>query len=178
MKLSRPPKSDLPLMHESEGIVLFYPHVPKRAKEYVSDTLDSRWIGQGPKVDRFEPAFRAKFDLSGPCVAVGAGTDALHLGYLLAGVGRDDEVLTPVFTCAATNIPLLHIGAAVKFIDVDPKTLKTEPGFWADTWIDLPSAVAGRRRDLLSDSGIVEGRTIDLDALLQVQPYALLISVD
>ncbi|KRB51240.1 hypothetical protein ASE04_10630 [Rhizobium sp. Root708] len=61
---------------------------------------------------------------------------------------------------------------------VDPTTLKTAPGFWADTRIDLPPAVAGRRRDFLSDSGIVEGRTIDLDALLQVQPYALLISAD
>jgi perosamine synthetase len=110
-------------MHENEGIVLFYPHVPRKAKEYVCDTLDSRWIGQGPKVDRFEPAFRSKFGFGGPCVAVGAGTDALHLSYLLAGIERGDEVLTPVFTCAATNIPLLHIGAKIKFVDVDPRTL-------------------------------------------------------
>lgn len=61
---------------------------------------------------------------------------------------------------------------------VDPKALKTAPGFWAGTRIDLPRSVAGRRRDLLSHSGIVQGRTIDLDALLRVQPYALLISVD
>jgi dTDP-4-amino-4,6-dideoxygalactose transaminase len=116
-------KNDLPLMTSDEGIVLFYPHVPRKAKEYVCDTLDSRWIGQGPKVDRFEAAFRAKFNLPGPCIAVGSGTDALHLAYLLAGIGPKDEVLTPVFTCTATNIPLLYIGADIKFVDVDPNTL-------------------------------------------------------
>jgi len=110
-------------MASGEGIVLFYPHVPKKAKEYVCDTLDSRWIGQGPKVDRFEAAFQSTFKLPGPCVAVGSGTDALHLAYLAAGIKAGDEVLTPLFTCTATNIPLLYIGAKIKFVDVDPDTL-------------------------------------------------------
>ncbi len=61
---------------------------------------------------------------------------------------------------------------------VDPKTLKTAPDFWADTRLELPPAIAGRRRDLFGDAGIVDGRTIDLGDVLQNQPYALLISVD
>jgi perosamine synthetase len=125
--MARPPKSDLPLMAAGEGIVLFYPHVPTKAKEYVCDTLDSRWIGQGPKVEQFEPAFRAKFKLPGPCVGVGSCTDALHLSYLLAGIGAGVEVLTPVFTCAATNIPLLYIGANIRFVDADPKLQFFQP---------------------------------------------------
>jgi len=32
-------------------------------------------------------------------------------------------VLVPLFTCTATNIPLLYIGAKPKFVDVDPRTL-------------------------------------------------------
>jgi len=110
-------------MSSDEGIVLFYPHVPRKAKEYVCDTLDSRWIGQGPKVDLFETSFKAKFGLPGACVAVGSGTDALHLAYLLAGIRAGDEVLAPLFTCTATNIPLLYIGAKITFVDVDPNTL-------------------------------------------------------
>jgi perosamine synthetase len=121
--MARAPKNDFPLMQSEEGIVLFYPHVPKKAKEYVCDTLDSRWIGQGPKVDRFEALFRSKFALPGPCVSTGSGTDALHLAYLLADIKPGDEVLTPVFTCTATNIPLLYIGAKIKFVDVDPDTM-------------------------------------------------------
>lgn len=119
----RAPKNDLPMMSTEEGIVLFHPHMPKKAKEYVCDTLDSRWIGQGPKVDLFEARFRAQFGQPGPCVAVGSGTDALHLAYLLAGIKPGNEVAVPLFTCTATNIPLLYIGAKPKFIDIDPRTL-------------------------------------------------------
>ncbi|QFY63436.1 malto-oligosyltrehalose synthase (plasmid) [Rhizobium grahamii] len=61
---------------------------------------------------------------------------------------------------------------------VDPKTLKTTSDFWADTSLELPLTIAGRRRDLFGDAGIVDGPTIDLDALFRNQPYALLISVD
>jgi perosamine synthetase len=120
--MANTPADDLPLMSTDEGIVLCHPHIPRKAKEYVCDTLDSRWIGQGPKVDLFEASFRAKFRL-GPCVSVGSGTDALHLAYLLAGIQQGDEVLAPLFTCTATNIPLLYIGAKIKFVDVDPITL-------------------------------------------------------
>jgi perosamine synthetase len=115
-------KDELPLMSSEQGIVLSYPHIPRNAKQYVCDVLDGRWIGQGPKVDLFESSFRAKFKL-GPCVAVGSGTDALHLAYLLAGIRPGDEVLAPLFTCTATNLPLLYIGAKIKFIDVDARTL-------------------------------------------------------
>ena len=33
---------------------------------------------------------------------------------------KGDEVICPVFTCTATNIPLLYIGAKIKFADIDP----------------------------------------------------------
>jgi perosamine synthetase len=110
-------------MSTEEGIVLFHPHMPKKAKEYVCDTLDSRWIGQGPKVDLFEARFRVQMGQPGPCVTTGSGTDALHLAYLLAGIKAGDEVLVPLFTCTATNLPLLYIGAKPKFVDVNPATL-------------------------------------------------------
>jgi perosamine synthetase len=117
------PKNDLPMMSESEGVVLFHPHIPSKAIDYVSDTLGTRWIGQGPKVDRFEQLFHEKFCKTGASLAVGSGTDALHLAYLLAGIKAGDEVLAPVFTCTATNIPFLYIGANIRFVDVDPNTL-------------------------------------------------------
>lgn len=110
-------------MATTEGIVLFHPHIPQKAKEYVCDTLSTRWIGQGPKVDLFEARFRMQFELPGPCVSTGSGTDALHLAYLLAGIKPGDEVLVPLFTCTATNLPLLYIGARPVFVDIDPKTL-------------------------------------------------------
>lgn len=116
-------KNDMPLMQMGDGIVLFHPHMPKNAQKYVSETLATRWIGQGPKVDEFESNFKKIIGLDHDVLSVGSGTDALHLAYLLAGIKAGDEVLVPLFTCTATNLPLLYIGANIKFIDVDPCTL-------------------------------------------------------
>ncbi|MCS6824316.1 MAG: DegT/DnrJ/EryC1/StrS family aminotransferase [Cytophagaceae bacterium] len=115
---------EAPLMDTAEGIVLFHPHIPARAKENVNKVLSGRWIGQGPLVDEFEKRFGSLFGSEHhKALAVGSGTDALHLSYILAGIKEGDEVITPVFTCTATNIPLLYIKANVVFADVDPKTM-------------------------------------------------------
>lgn len=113
------PMNELPIMAPSEGIVLFYPNIPKNAAAAVAEVLKSRWIGQGPKVEEFEARFEAKF--SNPCkaLAVGSGTDALHLAYMLADLQPGDEVIVPVFTCTATNIPFLYMGVNIVFADVD-----------------------------------------------------------
>ena len=115
---------DFPLMKDRKGSVpLFYPHIPKSSLKSLKKVLSGRWIGQGPLVDLFEKEFEKKFTKKLPCIAVGSGTDALHLSYLLAGIKKNDEVICPVFTCTATNIPLLYIGAKIKFADIDRKTL-------------------------------------------------------
>lgn len=115
---------DVPLMEVSDGnLVLFHPHIPSRAKEYVSGVLDTRWIGQGPLVDKFEEDFSQMFCDGNVSLAVGSGTDALHLAYMLAGIQAGDEVAVPLFTCTATNLPLLYMGAKLKFIDVDTSSL-------------------------------------------------------
>lgn len=115
--------NEYPLLQEGEGIPLFYPHVPKGAIEEVSDTLSGRWIGQGPKVEKFENEIKKKFLGTHQALSVGSGTDAIHLSYLMAGIKEGDEVLSSVFTCTATNIPLLYIGAKPVFVDIDPLTL-------------------------------------------------------
>jgi dTDP-4-amino-4,6-dideoxygalactose transaminase len=121
------PRHEIPILPLGQGnIPLFIPEIPAGAFEEVKDTLESRWIGQGPKVDRFEVEFNKLINNPNESIAVGSGTDALHLSYLLAGIEPGDEVLTPVFTCTATNIPLLYIGAKPIFVDVDPKTLNID----------------------------------------------------
>lgn len=115
--------NELPVMNEDEGIVLFHPNVPKAAIEEVTKVLQSRWIGQGPRVAEFERQFSERFAGGGASLAVGSGTDALHLAYILAGLQPGDEVITPVFTCTATTIPFLYMGVTFRFADVDPETL-------------------------------------------------------
>jgi perosamine synthetase len=120
--------SDLKLLNEAEiKVPLFYPFVPEEAQSEIISTLQSRWIGQGPKVEKLEKEFQKKFLGDHLPLAVGSGTDAIHLAYLLAGVTSGDEVIVPVFTCTATNIPLLYIGAKPVFVDVLPGTLNIDP---------------------------------------------------
>jgi len=109
------------------NIVLFYPHITEKGRQALYEQSGTRWIGQGPAVDEFESRFSGMFCGGLPAGAVGSGTDALHLAYLLSDVGPGDEVIAPVFTCTATNIPLLYIGAKPVFADVQKNTLNMDP---------------------------------------------------
>lgn len=120
--------NEFPLMQTAgDNIVLLHPHMPATAIEAVTGVLKTRWIGQGPKVEQFEQEFSTKFCNGLPALAVGSGTDALHLAYILAGVGPGDEVITPIFTCTATNIPFLYMGAKVVFADIQADTMNLDP---------------------------------------------------
>src|SRR2546421_6658387 len=94
------PMNEFPVMDPGQdNIVLFRPHVPVKGIDAVADVLRTRWIGQGPRVGEFERRFSARFCRNLPAVAVGAGTDALHLAYILAELRPGDEVISPLFTC-------------------------------------------------------------------------------
>ncbi len=115
---------ELPLMSEkNKGTLLFYPYISKRSKKNISKVLSGRWIGQGPMVDKFEKKFKEIISKKHNAIATGSGTDSLHLAYILAGLKKGDEVITTVFTCTATNIPLLYMGIKIKFADVDISTM-------------------------------------------------------
>ncbi len=116
--------TDFPLLEsKKKSYPLFYPYISKKSLKSVSNVLKTRWIGQGPLVDLLEKVFVKKFAKSNECIAVGSGTDALHLAYILSNLDKGDEVIAPVFTCTATNIPLLYHDINIKFADVDPKTM-------------------------------------------------------
>ena len=116
--------TDFPLLESKKKTYpLFYPYISKKSINSIKNVLKSRWIGQGPLVDDLEKIFIKKFAQNNSCIAVGSGTDALHLAYILSNLNKDDEVIAPVFTCTATNIPLLYHGIKIKFADIDPHTM-------------------------------------------------------
>jgi len=120
-------QNDLPIMEVgNENIVLFHPHIAKNSAKYITETLQTRWIGQGPKVEQFEKEFSSRFCKGLSAVAVGSGTDALHLAYILAELKPGDEVIAPVFTCTATNIPFLYMGVKIIFADIQKNTLNID----------------------------------------------------
>lgn len=100
-------------------INLFYPTIFR--DEWLTELgkiFNTRWIGQGPVVDKFEKEFGDKFGYN-HCLSLNSGTATLELAYHLIGISGGDEVLVPVFTCTATNIPLLRRGAKLVFTDIN-----------------------------------------------------------
>ena len=108
-------------------IVLFYPHIPIAARNAARKVLDTRWVGQGDKTDLFEKMWTEKFAKPSKSIAVGSGTDALHLAYILAGIRQGDEVISPIFTCTATNTPILYQKGKIVFADVKKGSLNIDP---------------------------------------------------
>lgn len=103
-------------------VTLFQPYVPDDAIAEVVDTLRSRWIGQGPGVDRFEAKFSEKFRQP-YCVSLNSGSAALETAYELVGIKPGDEVITTPLTATPTNIPLLRMGAKIVWADINGQTL-------------------------------------------------------
>lgn len=61
---------------------------------------------------------------------------------------------------------------------IDAITLRTKPGYWSDTRIELPAQLNTPRQDILADSAVDSGPAIDIETAFRTQPFALLISVD
>ncbi len=83
----------------------------------VAETLRSGWLTLGPRTTAFEEAFAAHLG-SRHAIALSSCTAALHLAYLAAGVGVDDEVIVPSFTFAATAAAVLYCGATPVFAEI------------------------------------------------------------
>ena len=96
-------------------------------KLYLNECIDTTFVSSvGKFVDRFEEDM-AKYTGAKKAVVCVSGTNALHMSLLLAGVQRDDEVLTQALTFIATCNALSYIGARPVFIDVDKSTMGLSP---------------------------------------------------
>ena len=98
-------------------IPLFKVFVSPDAPAYVSATLKSGYIGEGPRVEEFENALSAY--IGADVVTVNSGTSAIWLALDLLGVDINTYVIASPMTCLASNIPALHLGAKVLWADVD-----------------------------------------------------------
>lgn len=92
----------------------------------VAEALRSDWLTTGPRVAEFESAIA---NVAGTCgaVAVSNGTAALHAAYVAAGVEPGDEVVVPALTFVATAAAAIHLGATVRFADVQEDTGNIDP---------------------------------------------------
>jgi dTDP-4-amino-4,6-dideoxygalactose transaminase len=124
------------------------PAIEQAEIEEVVDSLKSGWLGTGPKVERFEEAFK-KYVGAKYAVAVNSCTAALHLALLAVEIQPDDEVITPVMTFTASAAAIIHAAGKPVFVDIDPETMnidtqQIEPALTENTRAILPVHFAGR----------------------------------
>ncbi|HUT76574.1 MAG TPA: DegT/DnrJ/EryC1/StrS family aminotransferase [Polyangia bacterium] len=119
-----------------EPIPFHRPSLGDGEREAVIEVLDSGWLTTGVRTDAFEKAF-AGYVGTAHAVGLNSATAALHLAMEGLGVGREDEVIVPTYTFAASAETVQYLGARPVLVDVNPQTANVDPAAVA--------AVVGRR---------------------------------
>ncbi len=83
--------------------------------------LYSGYVAQGEQVDLFEKRFE-EYIGSNYSLSVNSGTAALHIALILAGVKKDDEVISTALTAEPTNVSIKMSGAKIRYADIDANT--------------------------------------------------------
>lgn len=157
-------------------IPLHEPRFLGNEKKYVLDTIDSTFVSSvGAFVNDFEQKIQ-NFTGSIKAVATVNGTAALHTALLMAGVKKDDLVITQALTFVATCNALAYIGANPIFIDVSLKTLglcpKALDTYLAEHAFLDESGVCRHKETLQRISAVVPmhtfGHPVELDDLQEV----------
>lgn len=111
----------------SDFVPLAVPKFIGNEKKYLNECIDTTFVSSvGKFVDRFEEDM-ARYTGAKRAVVCVSGTNALHMALMLAGVERNDEVLTQALTFIATCNALSYIGAHPVFLDVDVETMGLSP---------------------------------------------------
>ncbi len=100
-------------------LVFGKPDIQQPEIDEAVNTLRSGWIGSGPRTREFEQRFCA-YQQVGHGIAVASCTAALHMGLIATGLERDQSVLVPAMTFAATSNAVIHAGGRPVFVDIEP----------------------------------------------------------
>ncbi len=115
------------LYQTSDYIPLHAPQFNGNDIEYVTDAIKSTFVSSvGSYVDDFEAEIQ-EYTQSNGAVAMVNGTAALNISLHMAGVQKDDFVITQALTFVATCNAIAHIGASPIFLDVSMQSLSLCP---------------------------------------------------
>ena len=155
---------------ESPFIVFGAPDIHSDEIDEVVATLESGWIGSGPKVAQFEEEFANLKGISQDQVAaVNSCTAALHVSMIAANLEPGDEVLTTAMTFCATANAIIHAGATPVLVDIDPITLNIDTA-------QLQQRITPRTRAILPVH--FAGRPCDMDDIMAVSKKHNLIVIE
>lgn len=121
----------------------------------VIDTINSGWLGTGPKTKQFEERFR-QFIGSRHAVALNSCTAGLHLALDVLGIKDSDEVITTPLTFPSTANVIVHHHAVPVFADVDKRTWNIDPH-------EIEKKITKKSRAIITVD--LHGRPCDYDAI-------------
>ena len=139
-------------------LVFGAPNIEKPEIDEVVSSLQSGWLGTGPKVARFEKEFAAYKGVK-YAAALNSCTAALHLSILAAGINPGEEVITTPMTFCATVNAIIHAGAIPVLADVDRRTQNIDPA-------QIERKITKRTRAILPVH--FAGRPCDMDSIMEL----------
>ena len=128
-------------MADRKRIYLCLAHMSEAGLEqkYIKEAFDTNWVVPlGPNVNGFEadleqfvnnrePLTVNHEPLTKRVVALSAGTAAVHLALIAAGVKAGDEVIVQSFTFCASSHPITYLGATPVFVDSEKDSWNMDP---------------------------------------------------
>jgi len=95
------------------------PYLTADEAQSAYDTILTGWVTQGPGVEEFEDKF-CEYTGAKYAAAISNCTTALHIAMIIAGIGKDDEVICPSMSYIATANCIKYVGAKPVFAEIDP----------------------------------------------------------
>jgi dTDP-4-amino-4,6-dideoxygalactose transaminase len=156
-------------MSQPPYIVFGSPTIDREAIAAVARTMETCWIGTGPRVHEFEAEF-ARYVEAKHALATSSCTAALHLAMVASGVGAGDEVITTPMTFCATANAILHTGATPIFVDCQRESMNIDPAA-------IEAAITSRTKAIVPVH--FAGRPADMDAIMAIaRRHSLLVIED
>lgn len=142
-------------------------------QRYIDEAFADNWVVPlGPNVDAFENSLQDFLSKGDPSrdhlriAAVSAGTAAIHLGLILAGVKAGDEVICQSFTFAASANPVTYQGATPVFVDSEADTWNMDPAL-LDFAISDRIAKTGRKPSAIIPVHLY-GMPVKMDEIMMI----------
>lgn len=117
-------------MSDRKRIYLCLAHMSEAGLEqkYIKEAFDTNWVVPlGPNVNGFEKDLEEFVGQNKRVVALSAGTAAVHLALIAAGVKAGDEVIVQSFTFCASSHPITYLGATPIFVDSEKDSWNMDP---------------------------------------------------
>lgn len=120
-------EKDSRVKHENDIRVPFFrASLGEAEKKAVCDVIDSLWLTTGKVTQAFEDEFKA-FIGARHAFAVNSNTSGMLLAMEACGVRAGKAVITTPYTFVSTAACAIHLGAEVRFADIEPDSYSIAP---------------------------------------------------